>query len=69
MIRIIPSLLLSKKLVKGQNFSNYKNAGNPITTILALDSQKADEIFLIDLDAYKSRKNPDIETLKKFQKY
>ena len=66
MIRIIPSLLLSeKKLVKGQNFSNYKNAGNPITTILALDSQKADEIFLIDLDAYKSRKNPDIETLKK----
>ena len=66
MIRIIPSLLLSnKKLVKGKNFSNYKNAGSPITTILSLDSQKADEIFLIDLDAHKLNKEPDIDTLKK----
>ena len=66
LIRIIPSLILSeKKLVKGKKFTDYQNAGNPITTILALDSQKADEIFLIDLDAYKSRKDPDIDTLKK----
>jgi len=65
LIRIIPSLLLSKKkLVKGKNFSNYKNAGNPITTILSFDSQKADEIILVDLDAHKTLSNPDIETLK-----
>ena len=66
MIRIIPSLLLSnKKLVKGKNFSNYINAGNPVTTIISLDSQQADEIFLIDLDAHKLGKKPDIKTLKK----
>ncbi len=66
MIRIIPSLLLSKKkLVKGVNFANYRNAGNPTTTILSLDSQKADEIILVDLDAHKSKQDPDIETLKK----
>ena len=57
MIRIIPSLLLSqKKLVKGTVFTNFKSAGSPVTTISALDNQKADEIFLIDLDSYKLRK-------------
>lgn len=69
MIRIIPSLLLSnKKLVKGKKFSNYKNAGNPVTTVLSLESQKADEIILIDLDAYKQNRVPDIVTLKKISK-
>ena len=66
MFRIIPSLLLSnKKLVKGKNFSNYINAGNPVTTISALEHQNADEILLIDLDAYKLKTEPDINTLKK----
>jgi cyclase len=66
LIRIIPSLLLSnKKLVKGKKFSNYKNAGSPITTVISLESQKADEIFLVDLDAHKLNCDPDIETLKK----
>ena len=48
-LRIIPSLLIqNKKLVKGFNFSKYKNAGIPKTTIQAFDSQKCDEIILID---------------------
>ena len=66
MFRIIPSLLLSnKKLVKGKKFSNYINAGSPVTTISALENQNADEILLIDLDAYKLKTEPDINTLKK----
>lgn len=66
MIRIIPSLLLSKKkLVKGKSFNNFKSAGSPVTTISALDNQKADEIFLIDLDSYRSKKKIDTEILKK----
>ena len=66
MIRIIPSLLLSKKkLVKGTRFSDFKNAGSPVTTISALENQKADEIFLIDLDSYKFREKIDTEILKK----
>ncbi len=65
-IRIIPSLLLSKKkLVKGINFKNHKNAGSPVTSINALDSQKCDEIFLIDLDSYKHKIAPDYDTLNK----
>lgn len=69
-IRIIPSLLISeKKLVKGINFKNYKNAGSPVTTIAALDSQKADEIFIVDIDCYNKKKSePDFELLKNIAK-
>lgn len=62
-LRIIPSLLLQdKKLVKGSRFTNFKNAGSPKTTIQAFNSQKSDEILLMDLDGY-NRKNQDFNTL------
>ena len=66
-LRIIPSLLISNgKLVKGINFNNFKNAGSPVTTVAALDSQKADEIFIIDIDCYNKKKlEPDFELLEK----
>ena len=65
-IRIIPSLLISNgKLVKGSKFRNFKNAGSPVTTVAALDSQKADEIFLIDIDSYNKKKDPDFKILEK----
>lgn len=66
-LRIIPSLLISNgKLVKGINFKNFKNAGSPVTTITALDSQKADEIFIVDIDCYnKKTLEPDFKLLKK----
>jgi len=61
-LRIIPSLLLKdKKLVKGYKFGNYKTAGNPKTTIQAFDSQKCDEIILIDLNGYSNFKQDYIE--------
>tara|TARA_B110000971_G_scaffold220321_1_gene263601 strand:+ start:5070 stop:5801 length:732 start_codon:yes stop_codon:yes gene_type:complete len=64
-LRIIPSLLLkNKKLIKGVKFKNHIIAGNPKTTIQTFDSQKSDEIFLIDFDAYKNSR-PDFEELKK----
>ena len=63
-IRIIPSLLLSKKrLVKGINFEKYLDAGDPVKTCVAHDSQECDEICIIDLDAYKNNIEPDIKTL------
>lgn len=68
-IRIIPSLLLSKKkLVKGKNFSNHINAGYPSSTCLALEGQKCDEIFLIDLDSYNNGKDPDFDSLHEISK-
>jgi cyclase len=68
-IRIIPSLLLSnKKLVKGKKFTNHINAGYPSSTCLALEGQKCDELFLIDLDSYKNNKDPDFDTLNEISK-
>lgn len=63
-LRIIPSLLLQdKRLVKGSKFKNFKNAGSPKTTIQAFNSQKSDELFLMDLDGYNG-KGQDFYTLK-----
>ena len=56
MIRIIPSILYSKKrLVKGVKFKNHKDCGDPIKTCLAYESQNADEISIIDLDSYEKK--------------
>ena len=56
-LRIIPSLLLYKdRLIKGKNFENHIDVGNPITTSKAFEAQGADEIFIIDLEQYKSFK-------------
>jgi len=68
-IRIIPSLLLSnKRLVKGKKFVNHINAGYPSSTCLALEGQKCDEIFLIDLDSYNNNKEPDFTSLNEISK-
>lgn len=58
-LRIIPSLLASNdRLVKGINFKNHLDVGDPITTSKSLEAQGADEILLVSLDHYK---NPKIE--------
>ena len=63
-IRLIPSVLLyKKKLVKGCKFKNHINVGKPNTTLLALESQGADEIFLIDLFAYQNQTEFDYKAL------
>lgn len=50
--RIIPSVLIYKsRLVKGNYKSNYKDAGNPVTTIRAYNFQGADEIIISNIDA------------------
>lgn len=66
-IRVIPSLLLlNKKLVKGVCFKNFKNAGSPLSTITAFDSQGADEILIMDINTYlDKKKEPDYEIIKK----
>tara|TARA_B100002019_G_C21273267_1_gene603651 strand:+ start:1876 stop:2613 length:738 start_codon:yes stop_codon:yes gene_type:complete len=49
--RIIPSLLLKNfRLVKGQNFKDYLDAGDPVKTIKAYCDQGADEIILSIID-------------------
>ena len=56
-------LISEGKCIKGKKFENHINVGNPITTAISFDSQKADEIFLIDINAYKKKINPDYKTL------
>jgi cyclase len=64
--RIIPSLLLKKgRLVKGVRFEELRDAGNPGTTALAHNSQKADEILLLDITASKERRPPDYNSIAK----
>lgn len=66
LFRIIPSLLLkNNRLVKGKNFKNHLDCGDPIKTCLAYESQQCDEIFLVDLDAYQKKQKPNIDILKK----
>ena len=56
--RIIPSLLLHKgRLVKGNYQKNYKDAGNPVTTVKAHCFQGADEIIITNLDRRINREN------------
>lgn len=60
MARIIPSLLLrGGRLVKGVRFADHRDAGRPDTTARAHDSQKADEIAALDIDASKLGREPD----------
>lgn len=63
--RIIPSLLLSGgRLVKGTAFANHRDAGNPPTTLRAYAAQKADEALLIDIDATREGRGPDIAAVR-----
>lgn len=55
--RIIPIILLSgKRTVKGKNFKNYIDTGNPISQVKVYSSQHADEIIFIDIDASSKSK-------------
>jgi cyclase len=64
--RIIPSLLLRNgRLVKGVRFGQYRDAGAPATICRAHSAQGADEILMLDIDASRERRAPDVESLKK----
>jgi len=57
--RVIPTLLLlNGRMVKGKNFSNYRETGNPNTAVRIYSSQDADELAFIDIKPNKaSRKS------------
>ena len=50
--RIIPVLLLKNgRMVKGKNFQNFIDTGNPNTAVKIYTSQYADELMFIDITA------------------
>lgn len=62
--RIIPTLLLKNgQIVKGEQFKNHQYIGSPINTVCIFNELKADELFILDIDASINQKEPDYELL------
>lgn len=63
--RLIPSLLLKGgRLVKGTRYRDHRDAGNPNTTARAHNAQGADELILLDIDASREGRGPDLEAIR-----
>lgn len=62
--RLIPTLLLKdKRLVKGQNYQQLRDAGNPRTTARVHNHQGADELIILDIIASNLQIAPDIKSI------
>ena len=62
--RIIPSLLLrGGRLVKGVAYADHRDAGRPDTTARAHNAQGADELLLLDIDAAREQRGPDLTSV------
>ena len=63
--RIIPSLLLrGGRLVKGVRYDALRDAGQPNTTVRAHNAQGADEIFVLDIEASRATRPPDVAAIR-----
>ena len=63
--RLIPSLLVHEgRLVKGVRYADHRDAGRPNTTARAHDAQGADEIILLDIDASREGRGPDVDAIR-----
>jgi cyclase len=62
--RVIPSLLLrGGRLVKGVAYAGHRDAGRPDTTARAHNAQGADELLLLDIDASREGRGPDLASV------
>jgi imidazole glycerol-phosphate synthase subunit HisF len=63
--RIIPCLLLRNNgLVKTVKFKESTYIGDPINTIKIFNEKEVDEIFFLDIDATKAKKEPPYDIIK-----
>lgn len=63
--RIIPSLLLrGGRLVKGESFRDHRDAGAPPSTARAHNAQGADELLVLDIDANREGRAPDLDVFR-----
>jgi cyclase len=62
--RLIPSMLLAGgRLVKGTAYGGWREAGRPLSTARAYNAQGADEIMVLDIEASRAGRGPDLEAL------
>lgn len=62
--RIIPIFLLKgERLVKGTNFKDFTDVGDPLSQAMIYDAQGADEIVIVDIDASNEGKLIDTKII------
>ena len=64
-IRIIPCLdVENRRVVKGINFQNLKDAGDPVELASIYSENGADEITFLDISASKNNEKTILEVVK-----
>jgi cyclase len=67
--RLIPTLLLkNNRMVKGVNFDNYRDTGDPISTARIYNAQYVDELIIIDILATSEERSFMPEIIEKLCK-
>ena len=63
-IRVIPSLLIHNGgLIKSVKFKDYQYVGDPINAVKIFNEKEVDEIAVIDIDASRDNRAPNIEKI------
>ena len=63
-IRVIPSLLLQGGgLVKSVKFKDFSYVGDPINAVRIFNQKEVDELAVIDIDATREQRRPDIRRI------
>lgn len=63
-IRVIPSLLIHNSgLIKSKKFKDYVYVGDPINTVKIFNEKEVDEITVIDIDATREKREPNINQI------
>jgi imidazole glycerol-phosphate synthase subunit HisF len=64
-IRVIPVLLLQQGgLVKSVRFKDHGYVGDPINAVKIFNEKEIDEIVVLDIDAAKEKRGPDIKRIR-----
>ncbi|CAG0970017.1 MAG: imidazole glycerol phosphate synthase cyclase subunit [Candidatus Methanoperedens sp.] len=63
-VRIIPLFLLKgKRLVKGTQFKDFVDVGDPISQGMIFDAQGADEIIIVDIEASREGRTINLDII------
>ena len=67
--RVIPCLLLKNgRMVKGKQFKDYIDTGNPVTAARIYNAQSVDELLFIDIDASKEERTALLHVIEEVSK-
>lgn len=67
--RVIPCLLLKDgRMVKGKQFKDFRDTGNPITAARIYNAQSVDELLFIDIDASNQERSALLHVIEEVSK-